>query len=225
MSVLHKIVLEIQWSVHTSSRSDTSCNFSVTYGRTQTGLFCDPRDLCNLPSSCPLWEPGSSGSWSSRPVPCTLGPAPCALCWGNSRVSSPHLLLSEQSHSHPVVLHCFGSPQHCPQRFYMLTLLLCTRRGSLFCSPCAVFLGRAARSQRSSSRGAGEPSSRCPLLSRAFCAYTSLKLRICRARTRIWGDLSRESQTPTELFELATRSSKARSSKRTLVQSGTRCTR
>lgn len=38
----------------------------------------------------------------------------------------------------------------------MLTLLLCTRRGSLFCSPCAVFLGRAARTQRSSSRGAGQ---------------------------------------------------------------------
>lgn len=133
--------------------------------------------ICPPPAPCASLAPRALGAVALCPAPWDLHPVPCA---GGILVLAAHTSSCLNS-STRTLTSCTALVllSTVPRGFYMLTLLLCTRRGS------PVFLGRAARSQRSSSRGAGEPSSRCPLLSRAFCAYTSLKLRICRARTHI----------------------------------------
>lgn len=65
--------------------------------------------ICLPPDPCASLAPWALGAVALCPAPCALHPVACAR---GSLVLAAHTssLLSEQSHSHPVILHCFGSP-------------------------------------------------------------------------------------------------------------------
>jgi len=184
-----------------SDTSETSCN-----GGSQS--------LSYRTQDCWVIQETKSGSWGSF---CTLslGASPLAPPW------SALLMESSDTQTPPSALLWLSL--RTAARRSMLTFFSAAQGEGLRVVRSSPFLGQWAYSRCSA---CVTVTSLCVLLLfRVFWGYILLKLRIFRGKIRTLRDSSRESQTPMELFELATRSSKARSSKRTSVPSGMRCMR
>lgn len=139
---------------------------SVTH---ETCVICPPAPCVSLAPRAP----GAASLWALGPASWALGPASV------SRVGGPHL----PPVSAPAALCCVGPPG-LPQTFHTLTLLLCcTRRGSLFYSLCRVLRTGGSQPEVFIEGSWWAIGAFVPLLSRVSCGYTSLKLRIFRART------------------------------------------